>query len=414
MGDKNRPMAVFCCKVCAWRVQGIFALAPVAGGWSLLQVAMLWFGIMGAGLANLTAGAVVDAGFLPTPTMTGTGSGAPGTSDTNFVRTVFLMEVCVAAHNAMPGGGGYDRRFTAVNPDNGAEAIWDFGSATQTANNNECGRISIPIVGTGLKDMTSTDSVYSAEALSSPAGSITGVKGDWSLGDTGAAAQAARAAILAATKQQFIALDNDLIARAGTFIDGGVAVIMLDPNSWTNDRSLTYPSDADFGVMTRNYYTAVNTAVSGALKSSNMDSAAAAALKSQVSTNGFTTLGGWYMSMARESDQQNSLAKNVAPRVSKMPEDPGADEDMWKYAMGVLNNNSRARSTVAGNDNSTTGDSVLSKVIAAIPNFDSGAGFVSWFTNDSSGRPILLRLKNLDEIGRECGSESGVPLAETP
>ncbi len=79
-------------------VTGVFSLMPLFGGWSLLQVLMLWFGIMGAGLGNLGWQAVAT-NFIPISTLT------PSTStnssfNASFVPQVFEMNACVQAHNA--------------------------------------------------------------------------------------------------------------------------------------------------------------------------------------------------------------------------------------------------------------------------------------------------------------------------
>ena len=77
---------------------GIFSLLPVFGGYSAMQVVMLWFGVLGAGLGNM-AWQDVSSSFVPYNTLSV--SMSPASSFNNsFVSQVYLMNACVAAHNA--------------------------------------------------------------------------------------------------------------------------------------------------------------------------------------------------------------------------------------------------------------------------------------------------------------------------
>ena len=79
-------------------VTGVFSLTPVFGGWSLLQVIMLWFGVIGAGLGNMGWQAVATT-YQPYNSLVS--STTVGSSfDPKFVPELFKMYACVDAHNA--------------------------------------------------------------------------------------------------------------------------------------------------------------------------------------------------------------------------------------------------------------------------------------------------------------------------
>lgn len=79
---------------------GVFGMLPVFGGFSLAQAVMMWFIILGIGLANImTTAAINDTemfnALIPPP---GLSSPAPETAfSADLVRNVFQMNVCAAA-----------------------------------------------------------------------------------------------------------------------------------------------------------------------------------------------------------------------------------------------------------------------------------------------------------------------------
>lgn len=79
---------------------GVFGMLPVFGGFSLAQAVMMWFTILGIGLANImTTKAISDTemfnALIPPP---GLASPAPETAFSgDLVRNIFSMNVCAAA-----------------------------------------------------------------------------------------------------------------------------------------------------------------------------------------------------------------------------------------------------------------------------------------------------------------------------
>jgi conjugal transfer/type IV secretion protein DotA/TraY len=79
---------------------GVFGMLPVFGGFSLAQAVMMWFTILGIGLANImTSQAISDTemfnALIPPP---GLASPAPETAFSgDLVRNIFSMNVCAAA-----------------------------------------------------------------------------------------------------------------------------------------------------------------------------------------------------------------------------------------------------------------------------------------------------------------------------
>lgn len=77
---------------------GVFSLIPVFGGWSALQVLMLWFGVMGAGLGNMAWQSVAGS-FEPYNTLV-TSVSPKSSFSPSFAPEVFRMYACVYSHNA--------------------------------------------------------------------------------------------------------------------------------------------------------------------------------------------------------------------------------------------------------------------------------------------------------------------------
>lgn len=82
---------------------GVFGMLPVFGGFSLAQAIVMWFVILGIGLANImTSKAISDTemfnALIPPPGATQQSEGAHFSSDT--ARQLFLMNVCVDTANA--------------------------------------------------------------------------------------------------------------------------------------------------------------------------------------------------------------------------------------------------------------------------------------------------------------------------
>lgn len=81
---------------------GVFGMLPVFGGFSLAQAIVMWFVILGIGLANLMSSAAISNtelmnALIPPPGIAEGGNTTYVTSD--FARQLFLMNVCVDTAN---------------------------------------------------------------------------------------------------------------------------------------------------------------------------------------------------------------------------------------------------------------------------------------------------------------------------
>lgn len=374
---------------------GIFSLIPIAGGWSLLQVAMLWFGIMGAGLGNMAWQGVVGVNFLPTPTMTMTPPKF-SSNDPNFVSELFKMHVCVKAHNSQiistdpiryDGGWGY--RFKLGGP--GEPRTVDFGSGGGT--NKECGSINQGDVYRGLNT-----------------GMVTGYDGAWDntsgssgLANIGLRMTSQRQAVQAAVDREFQSLNTQIEAMANGFVNGGggagggVAAMINDPD---NAGTVPAPNAVTLQQISRAYKGNLTNAVAGAMSATSALPEATQQMRQQATLNGFTTAGAWYMTMSQTSYMMNQLTQNISPLIAQSATTPHPDESVWRTAYALIKNGESAtenRAIVSARSSSS--DSGAWKAMMTFMDGDIGLSFVEAFTSESSGKPILMRTKDIADAG---------------
>lgn len=367
---------------------GIFALIPIAGGWSLLQVAMLWFGIMGAGLGNMAWQGVVGVNFLPTPTMTMTPPKF-SSNDPNFVSELFKMHVCVKSHNAQVGESGWGYRFKLGGP--GEPRTVDFGSGGGT--NKECGSINQGDVYRGLNT-----------------GMVTGYDGAWDntsgssgLANIGLRMTSQRQAVQAAVDREFQSLNTQIEAMANSFVNGGggagggVSAMINDPD---NAGAVPAPNAVALQQISRAYKGNLTTAVAGAMAATSALPEATQQMRQQATLNGFTTAGAWYMTMSQTSYMMNQLTQNISPAIAQSATTPHPDESVWRTAYALIKNGEAAtenRTVVSARSSSS--DSGAWKALMTFMDGDIGLSFVEAFTSESSGKPILMRTKDIADAG---------------
>ena len=352
---------------------GIFSLIPIAGGWSLLQVAMLWFGIMGAGLGNMAWQGVVGSGW--TPFQTAALRPQPGTStDRQLVPELFRMHVCVQTHNYQVGEAGqWGIRQSVGSP--GKPEELRFGS--ERGKNAECGKI------------------YLAHTSQ----------------NVGNSAQ--RRTVEAAVNAELMNLSNSIEQRAAVF-SVNAARIIYDFNS--DGPRPTAPTAAEFASTSREYNLRLQRAIAAAVAQTDALPAAHQEMQRRAQSEGFTTAGAFYSTLARSAHQINSLTANASPTIAASPIPPRSDESVWHLANGYLNaasereQDGRATSSAAaGNE-----DAAWKLVMSEMGTDSIGQGIVNRITQDEEGQPVLLRLKNLADymIGTASAAITGIGAVE--
>jgi conjugal transfer/type IV secretion protein DotA/TraY len=330
---------------------GIFTLLPIAGGWSLLQVAMLWFGIMGAGLGNMAWQGVVGAGWLPFQTaalrpVSGTAT------DRELVPELFRMHVC--AQTLTAGGHPASAQHSVGRP--GLPEELRFG----TAGNAECGRIYL--------SHTAPDAGNSAQ----------------------------RRAVEAAANTEFAALSQQVGQLAQPFATAAIRTA-YDFNSPDVPRP-TPPSAADFARISREYHLRTQAAIAGAIARTDALSPAHREMQQRAQSDGFTTAGAFYNTLARSANQVNQLAAGAAPTLAaRAVGNPTVTP--WRIAEGYLQGSRAVEqdSAVAYSPAGGNQDAAWRLVMSEMGTDSVGQGIVNRITQDDAGQPVLLRLKNLGD-----------------
>lgn len=116
---------------------GMVSLVPIFKGWSLAQLMLLWFSVMGVGMANLATNAITGK-LLSGSGLTYAG-GSSGNSD--FVKNLFQMHVCIDALNMADD--------EQMGQPIGTSGVWHESVNGQTyyygsSWSNSCGAIMVP------------------------------------------------------------------------------------------------------------------------------------------------------------------------------------------------------------------------------------------------------------------------------
>lgn len=372
---------------------GIGALIPVAGGWSVLQIIMLWFGIMGAGLGNMAWQGVVGAGFLPTKTLTL--SPPTGSSfDRRFVPELFKMHACVLSHNAqygedVPWGVKKQLSQTAM------AGYYSFGS--KGGFNSECGKITLASI---YKSGGSVNGGFGASK-----GVTSNYSGAWGggLGELGIRNTAQRAAISAAAQAQFDALNDAVGQLAFKFIgtptckDSGVCGVATIINSPDEIQTIVRPDPVMLRNLSVKYQASLSDAVAHAMTSTDALPAATEAMKLHATQDGFTTAGAWYMTMAQTSYAMNSLTQNITPSITSTAQAPTSTDSVYIHAFKLIEESERAQQEGALNVGGSSGnqDTAWKLIMKEMDHSSIGQNVINSTITEGSGKPVMVRVKDL-------------------
>lgn len=255
---------------------GIMSLVPIAGGWNALQVVMLWIGVMGAGLGNLTWQAVVT-GWMDTGVVQYAGNGGK-TQKTNVAATirfgnsmlvankVFEALLCDEAHLRTSGGA-------TPNPD---PFIFDGGGSY-------CGKVSV----------SGQDGIINGADSKTRNGSTLGMGGD-------TLAKSVEAATSAITKGMILEMRgvakeaiNEVVLnlQAATDPDAPQGILMPNFNKYL-------PRVRSIGA---SYQTKINEAVYSILNGAAYADKMSVVVKAAARDYGFVSAGSFYTAYANSS-----------------------------------------------------------------------------------------------------------------
>jgi conjugal transfer/type IV secretion protein DotA/TraY len=379
-------------------IVGIFSLIPVAGGWSIIQVAMLWFGIMGAGLGNMAWQGVVGADFKPFSTMTlSPPVGSP--MDSRFAGELVKMHVCIKSHNAQFGNENNQYTYSNLISPGKPEAI-NFGNARGGV---ECGQIELNSNENGLGQNLNTKLSY------------TQYDGKWDnfgsdASTIGIKTNAQKAAIAAAVKTEFDLVNTKAEKLADQFVngDGGMAKVINSPDDVEKIARLDPVQIRNLGI---EYQTRMTDAVAKAMSSVDALPEATRLMKQRAQTDGFTSAGAWYRTMAETSYMMNSLTQNIAPAIIKTPDEPHPDESIWKMAYSHISESQNASEANPDKPGAKLGDKDAAWKMV-MEKMDGGLGqkSVAWMISETSGEPVMIRLKSFADsmIGVASVAMTGV------
>ena len=356
----------------------------------------------------------VGANFLPfkTVTLSPSSGGTTGSFDKNFIPELFKMHACVYANSSKIVGstgaqplllgstaGAYGSKDVMTSGADGLQTgtgssqigYKQFGS--NGGSNSECGQIEYADVSKGAS------SQYAGAGSSFWGGSNTGADA------LGVDTQAQRRAIEAAAQSQFVALDAKVDELAKKFVFGpngndGVAGLINNPDAV---KKLTPYDPFAVHQMTTIYQSATSDAIAHAMHDSNALTDAAKAMAQHAQEDGFTTAGAWYMTMAQTSYAMNSFTNNVSPTISKsvVPPQYADGNTIWFKTYDMIN---AAGQVASGNDSMSNGSGgdqagawrmVMKAIGTDIPCVTNGHACVNWLITDSSGQPVMLRLKTM-------------------
>jgi conjugal transfer/type IV secretion protein DotA/TraY len=387
-------------------VTGVFSLVPVFGGWSLMQVLMLWFGVLGAGLGNMAWQSVATT-FTPYNSLV-TSTSVGSSFDARFVPEVFKMYACVDAHNAqiaritdapfVPPQWGVSPPI--ADPSGAANQIINFGS--NGGNNAECGSVAFTggVAGNYQNNMPS--SFFGSSAVQ----------------DIGVTTSTARTALQAVATSQFQSLQSTLSTQAQTYVDNVGATMFPAPSTPgtataapTTTATTFKPYDpVAINAISVNYRAQLVQNMSAVMQGLDMSSSIKSAMVQSAQQDGFTTAGAWYTTMASMSYAVNSLAEGTGASIRTQAQAPNtASDSIWSAVYSQINaveQGSQINTTAGG---AQTGDSTASSAwklimsnVAGDPRFGAilsspGQAFVNWLITDNSGQPVILRMKNVGD-----------------
>ena len=381
---------------------GIFSLLPVFGGYSAMQVVMLWFGVLGAGLGNL-AWQDVSGSFVPYNTLSV--SMSPSSSFNNsFVSQVYLMNACVAAHNAQLKATTITASQPAwgtgpLVPDQSGNA-WLVNFGSNGGYNAECGSISFANLTTATASGSSTG--YATLPMFGSAASNIG-----QLNNT------TERTLSQFAVTDFQNLNNSMQTQALSYVS---AIVTSQQNASTPGGIGSHVQPFDPSAMATaqaNYNQQIMTDFGSALSGLDMSSSIKSAMMTSAQTDGFTAAGAWYTSMASMSAAYTQLAQIAGASIASKPIAPTQADFIWnpvytgiETVAAVANSSMTNPASVGSTSDSSSSaawQKIMGKIGTGISTF-SGQGLVNRMVNDNTGEPAILRMKDIGDFGMGAGA----------
>ncbi|MHB0992557.1 MAG: DotA/TraY family protein [Burkholderiales bacterium] len=380
-------------------VTGVFSLLPVFNGWSALQVIMLWFGVMGAGLGNL-AWQTVATNFEPYTSLVS--STSPNSSfDPSFAPEIYKMYACVEAHNvdnqkARWPSPAWGVSSPTADPAGGADNIVSFGS--NGGKNDECGSVSLPtVLNTG-----NAGNVLPTSYLGSSVNTTIG-----------AATAAQQQALVTTATSRFANLQSQIQPPAVTFADSVGAQIAAGNTSTA--ASVTPYNPAQMYQFSVNYQQNLVTQMASTMKNLDMSSSIKQAMENSAQQDGFTTAGAWYTTMAAMSYAINQMAESTGAAIRTRAQAPTDvwSSPVWNAVYTDINAVEKSAGMTAASSQGTapSNDSsegaawkLVTSQMSSDPSWLSfmsspGQVLVNKFVTDGSNLPVILRMKNIGDFG---------------
>ncbi len=271
---------------------GVVSLVPIFKGWSLAQLIMIWFSVMGVGLANLGTTAVVK--YLKTG---GSLSVARPTSESQkFVAELYRINLCMSSLNA-ESSGGYAK--STVQHDGGTSYFYGRNG------DSTCGEVWMP--GT-----TRGNAEYKASAIAA----------NKAYNDIDSKVREAT--------NRFVKSIKDSHAASG---GGG--------SSGQSRAGLIEYGDNDVMRLAQEYTRLLAATKAATRKASHKDQVFSV-MERSVDEMGFVALGAWYSTIASVSTEVGA-AMDVQASVIKSAPDPGNPAfsgsmgDEYRGALAIMN-----------------------------------------------------------------------------
>ncbi len=383
-------------------VTGIFSLTPVFSGWSVLQVIMLWIGVLGAGLGNMAWQGVAST-FVPYNT-TNVSVAANSSYDSKFTPEVFRMLVCIDAHNAQNqdaqamGATNFGSQWGSQqinNPD--GSITFQYGSSNGVG--AECGSVSVPTasnVSTAGGVQLNNGSTFSNFFGSSASQNIL------------SATQAQKNDIQQAALSQYQTLIGALSPLAQTFVTS-VNDMLVNPETTTTAPSVNIQQ---INQVSANYQAGLSQSIGGILNGMNLGGQMSQLMQQSAQQDGFTTAGAWYMTMASMSYAVNSVAQQTGATLLNNPQAAVAADTVYPKAMQIIDTQEQSLglqpyalgSSYQSQSGSSTASTAWIRIMQTLSSstgtvgvFFSNPGqtIINWFVTDNSGLPVVLRTKNM-------------------
>ncbi len=352
---------------------GVVSLIPIAGGWSALQIVMLWIGVMGAGLGNMAwQGAVENfkpfRSFVLQPV---DGS----TADKQFIPNLYKMHACVRAHNLQENSSNWNMARVSDPGYAGLSAV-QFGSASGA--NAECGKISMSQISeTSLGEAAVHGSTLFTSATTA---------------DVGINTRNQKIALAAATQKVFDKYSDLIKTSAYAFVDNAPTLMATKPDALVTILPPDPVAIRDWGYK---YQAEMSDAIAKAMVASKAMDSTRQEMIQHAKDDGFTTAGAFYMTMAQASYAINAIAQSVSPTIISGAQEPTPTDTVWSNAYNMINQSSQSAQVgvITGGGSSTP--NAAWNIIKDFAPSSIGQFYISNIITEGSGEPVMIRLKNM-------------------